>query len=335
MDLMAHRFAPFFCSLRQTRLAALADRLEQVTAERLAPECHGELPQWIAVLDALPDIDAKRICLAAPCISAECDPPLQGPIRAQLERLLDVLHPWRKGPFCLHGVSIDAEWRADLKWARLANDVAPLHGRLVLDVGSGNGYYGFRALGEGAALVLGIDPTVRFLLQFLAVNHFLADSRVAVLPLADSDLDAIVGQGVSGLSGGFDTVFSMGVLYHRRNPERHLGSLHPWLRPGGELVLETLVLDRPGRDLLIPPGRYARMRNVHAIPTPAMLVEWLVEAGFQRIRCVDISPTTTNEQRATRWMRFQSLADFLDAADPTRTLEGHPAPIRAVFLAES
>ncbi len=334
MGLSAHRFAPFFRSLRQTRLAALADRLEQVTAERLAPERHGDLPQWIAVLDALPGVGAKRICLAARCISAESDPPVEAAIRAQLVRLLDVLHPWRKGPFCLHGVSIDAEWRSDWKWARLANDIAPLEGRLVLDVGSGNGYYGFRALGDGAALVLGIDPTLRFVLQFLAVNHFLGDSRVAVLPLADSDLDAIVGQGLSALSVEFDTVFSMGVLYHRRDPTRHLGSLRSCLRPGGELVLETLVLDRPGRDLLIPPGRYASMRNVHAIPTPAMLAEWLAEAGFQCIRCVDIGPTTTKEQRATRWMRFQSLADFLDAADPTRTLEGHPAPIRAVFVAE-
>lgn len=326
-------FAPFFRRLRQTRLAALADRLERITAERLTPDSHGDLPHWLAALDALPAVQPDHIGLADPCIRVESDPPLDDAVRARLRRLLDALHPWRKGPFCLHAVNIDAEWRSDWKWARLAPAVAPLDGRLVLDVGSGNGYYGFRALGEGAALVLGIDPTLRFVLQFLAVNHFIGDDRLAVLPLADSDFAAIIEQPSSRAPVGFDTVFSMGVLYHRRDPTAHLRSLCRWLRPGGELVLETLILDRPGRDLLVPPGRYAQMRNVHAIPTVGTLTDWLAAAGLQRIRCIDITPTTTDEQRATRWMRFQSLADFLDADDPTRTIEGHPAPRRAIVLA--
>jgi tRNA (mo5U34)-methyltransferase len=327
------RFAPFFHRLRQTRIAALADRLERITTERLMPDSHGDLPHWLAALDALPDIEPNRIDLAAPCIRVESDPPLDDAARGRLSGRLDTLHPWRKGPFCLHAVQIDAEWRSDWKWARLAPAVAPLDGRLVLDVGSGNGYYGFRALGEGAALVLGIDPTLRFVLQFLAVNHFINDDRLAVLPLADSDFAVIIEQQSSRVPVGFDTVFSMGVLYHRREPTAHLRSLRRWLRPGGELVLETLILDRPGRDLLVPPGRYAQMRNVHAIPTLGMLTDWLAAAGLQRIRCVDITPTTTDEQRATGWMRFQSLADFLDADDPMLTVEGHPAPRRAIVLA--
>ena len=43
---------------------------------------------------------------------------------------------------------------------------------------------------------------------------------------------------------------------------------------------------------------------------------------------------TCKEQRRTDWMRFESLRDFLDAEDPSRTVEGHPAPVRAVMLAE-
>jgi len=147
-----------------------------------------------------------------------------------------------------------------------------------------------------------------------------------VLPLADSDLPV-------GLTG-FDTVFSMGVLYHRRDGAGHLSALSRRLRPGGELVLETLVLDEPGQRVLVPRGRYAMMRNVHAIPTLNALLGWLRDAGLRRPRILDVTPTTADEQRATDWMRFQSLADFLDPNDSRRTIEGHPAPVRAIVAAE-
>jgi tRNA (mo5U34)-methyltransferase len=246
--------------------------------------------------------------------------------RAELRRLLEAFHPWRKGPFCLYGIQIDAEWRSDWKWARLAHAITPLDGRLVLDVGCGNGYYAYRALGAGARLVLGIDPTLGFVMQFLALQQFIREPRVAVLPLADTDLP-------TGLTG-FDTVFSMGVLYHRRDSAEHLSAMCRLLRPGGELVLETLVLIEPGQRVLVPAGRYAMMRNVHAIPTLNALLGWLRAAGLRCPRILDVTPTTTGEQRATDWMRFQSLADFLDPNDPRRTIEGHPAPVRAIIAAE-
>jgi tRNA (mo5U34)-methyltransferase len=148
------------------------------------------------------------------------------------------LHPWRKGPFCIQGVHIDTEWRSDLKWDRLAGAIAPLAGRLVLDVGCGNGYHGWRMLGAGARLVMGIDPTLLFVLQWMAINRYLGRNDLAVLPLGIEDLPDDL--------GGFDTVFSMGVLYHRRSPIDHLMDLHRLLRPGGELVLETLVLEGEG-----------------------------------------------------------------------------------------
>jgi tRNA (mo5U34)-methyltransferase len=50
---------------------------------------------------------------------------------------------------------------------------------------------------------------------------------------------------------------------------------------------------------------------------------------------VDISTTSIEEQRSTEWMKFESLKDFLDPEDPSKTVEGHPAPIRAVFVAEA
>jgi tRNA (mo5U34)-methyltransferase len=34
-------------------------------------------------------------------------------------------------------------------------------------------------------------------------------------------------------------------------------------------------------------------------------------------------------------MVFESLSDFLDPKDKNKTIEGYPAPKRAIFLAES
>ena len=131
----------------------------------------------------------------------------------------------------------------------------------------------------------------------------------------------------------FDTVFSMGVLYHRRSPFDHLLELRDALRPGGELVLETLVIEGEKGMVLVPRGRYARMRNVWFLPSVAELEHWLLRAGFVAPRCIDVTVTTMAEQRSTAWMQFESLAQCLQAEDITRTIEGYPAPRRAILLA--
>ena len=125
----------------------------------------------------------------------------------------------------------------------------------------------------------------------------------------------------------------MGVLYHRRSPIDHLIDLRERLRPGGELVLETLVVDGPPGYALMPPGRYAQMRNVWFLPSTDTLSRWLERCGFDNVRTVDVTVTSTDEQRRTDWMQFQSLADFLDPDNPALTREGHPAPTRAIVLA--
>ncbi len=250
-----------------------------------------------------------------------------------LREALMALHPWRKGPYRLHGVLIDTEWRSDWKWDRLAPHISPLAGRRVLDVGCGNGYHCWRMLGAGAAQVVGIDPTQLFLAQFQAISRQVASvdpsllRRIRLLPLG-------IEQVPPGLRA-FDSVFSMGVLYHRRSPIDHLLALRDCLRPGGELVLETLVVDGDAKTVLVPGGRYARMRNVWFIPSPEALIGWLERAGFHDVRVVDVTVTSVEEQRATPWMRFQSLSDFLDPADSSRTIEGYPAPRRAIVLAQS
>jgi len=294
--------------------------LEKTCAER-----HGDYPRWQEVLDALPHIPAQTLELNAPRvrIGEACDPET----RAQIETLLQQLHPWRKGPFDVHGVVIDSEWRSDWKWARLEPHIAPLAGKTVLDVGCGNGYYLWRMLGQGARRAIGIDPTLLFVMQFRAIRHFAGDHPIEVLPCGIEDLPPNL--------RAFDTVFSMGVLYHRRSPLDHLLELKDCLKPSGELVLETLVIDGGAGQVLLPEDRYAQMRNVWFIPSTETLAAWLKRCGYRNIRLAGVSRTTPDEQRATDWMRFQSLADYLDPADPGKTCEGYPAPQRAVFVAEA
>jgi tRNA (mo5U34)-methyltransferase len=174
---------------------------------------------------------------------------------------------------------------------------------------------------------VGIDPTRLFFYQFEAVCLLSGLPRAAILPLMDEDLPSIA---------LYDTVFSMGVLYHRRNPLDHLACLKRVMRPGAELVLETLIVEDESRypHGLIPTNRYAKMRNVWSVPTIKQVIGWLQQAGFQHARVADVSPTTTKEQRQTPWMTFESLSDFLDPLDESKTVEGYPAPVRAIAIAE-
>ena len=313
---------------REPGLELWAGQLPRQLQQRFHDRLHGDFPRWLAQLQALPDIAPERVQIDQETVRVSTAQPLRAATLQQIESRLRDLHPWRKGPYDIHGLNIDTEWRSDWKWQRLSSHITPLTGRRVLDVGCGNGYHCWRMAGAGARLVLGIDPTQLFLAQFLAIRHFLGGQwPVHLLPFGIED--------IPGNLGAFDTLFSMGILYHRRSPMDHLLELRGALRPGGELVLETLVIDRAPDQVLVPRGRYAKMRNVWFIPSPATLQGWLERCGFRQVRVVNVRVTSIEEQRATPWMQFESLADFLDPGDPSRTIEGYPAPCRAILLANA
>ena len=291
---------------------------------------HGTLEKWRGVVERLPDLTASSRDFTRPAVRIGDPQDCDDETRARIKELLLRLKPWRKGPFELFGVTIDGEWRANLKWRRLAKKITSLRGRRVLDVGCGNGYYLWQMLGQGATIALGIDPGQLFIAQFNALKRYCPDCPAFVLPLTSEQFPAGNDAGDSG--DGFDTVFSMGVLSHRRDPHAHLRELMNFTRPGGELVVETLVVAGDKDTVLIPAGRYAKMRNARAIPSPLALEEWLRQSGATDIQLLDVSKTTTDEQRVTEWMQFESLADFLDPQDATKTIEGHPAPHRGIFL---
>ena len=298
--------------------------LPQQLAQSMSEKRYGDLKRWRESMRALPELSASAINLDSAYVGAEGN--ITDTTSADLERALRGLHPWRKGPFSVFGVDIDTEWRSDFKWERLANAISPLQGRRVLDVGCGSGYHCWRMRGAGASEVIGIDPTPLFVLQFKAIQKYLGDSTVHVLPLTLEQLPTKLQV--------FDTVFSMGVLYHRRSPIDHLTDLRDTLVPGGELVLETLVVEGDEQTVFVPPGRYARMGNVWFLPSPEALKLWLSKVGFRDIKLVDVSQTSIEEQRSTDWMTFHSLENFLDPEDPNKTIEGHPAPRRAILTAQ-
>jgi tRNA (mo5U34)-methyltransferase len=286
---------------------------------------NGNVPRWLTALQQLPPINTQHFRFNSDTIEIGEHNDTDETIRQKIESLLREFHPWRKGPYRLHDIFIDTEWRSDWKWQRLQPHISPLHDRVVLDIGCGNGYHCWRMLGDGARLVVGVDPFLLFFMQFLAIKHFVGETPVHVLPLGADDIPENLGI--------FDTVFSMGVLYHRRSPIDHLGQLKSCLRPKGELVLETLVVEGDERTVLVPHDRYAKMRNVWFIPSTAALNLWLDRAGFTDIRLVDVNRTSLQEQRRTSWMHFESLADYLDPSNPDHTAEGYPAPTRAIFVA--
>ncbi len=318
-------FSPLVRRWQDSELAPWAATLLDDIGEQFHAERYGDLPRWQNALASLPDANASRIDLASDCVTVGAADDLSPTARTELEAALRDLHPWRKGPFELFGVHIDTEWRSDWKWQRVTPALDDLAGRRVLDVGCGSGYHCWRMLGAGASEVIGIDPTPLFVLQFQALQKYIRRNEAWVLPLGIEQLPP-------GLAA-FDTVFSMGVLYHRRSPIEHLMELRDTLRPGGQLVLETLVVEGDANTCLVPSGRYARMGNVWFLPSTDMLLLWLNKLGFRQPTLVDVNVTSTDEQRSTDWMSFHSLANFLDPEDFTRTIEGYPAPRRAIVTA--
>lgn len=297
-----------------------ADRAAVALALDAALPPHGDAGRWEAALSELPRLQDSQVTLDLPAVTVSAP----GIDQTALENGLRTFIPWRKGPWDFCGIKVDSEWRSDLKWQRVMGGIGSLEDQKVLDVGCGNGYYLYRMLGAGARMVLGIDPTRLFLYQFLATRKLMPHCAAYFLPLRSETLP---------LQGVFDTVFSMGVLYHRRSPLDHLSELMNFLTPGGELILETLVVTGDANTVLTPSDRYAKMTNVWFLPSPDALVRWLTRTGFEHPRILDISRTTTDEQRATSWMTFQSLSDFLDPGDEQRTFEGYPAPTRAIVAA--
>lgn len=318
-------YAPVYGLLQAAKKPEWLEILPQQIEKAFDFSVHGTSAKWQNIINGL-DLPTPSVCdFGADTVQIGCMEDIGPQRQRQFREELMQFHPWRKGPYELFGIHIDTEWRSDWKWQRLEKHISPLKNRLVLDVGCGNGYHCWRMLGAGARAVIGIDPTLINVMQFELIKKLQGEAPVHLLPI-----------GLEAIPSGtklFDTVFSMGVLYHRRSPIDHLLELKETLRPGGELIVETLVIEGRAGEALLPEDRYAKMRNVWFLPSCETLTGWMARCGFKNIRVVDINQTSTEEQRTTEWMTFNSLKDFLDAENPNLTCEGLPAPRRAIVVA--
>ena len=318
MKLFFDNFKPFFDN---SNLEVISNDCMNACVKALKVK-NGNVPKWDEAIEIINTLFKGEVVLNSPYIQIKRNDINTNELIIALEKLL----PWRKGPFMFNDVKLESEWQGDLKWRRISKNIKPLVNKNVLDVGSGNGYFTLRMAMEGAKKALGIDPFLLFNYQFQAIKSLIdspLDAMILPIRLEDMPKKPI-----------FDSVFSMGVLYHQRDHMNHLNNLKAMMAPGAELILETLVVDGEKGYSLIPNDRYARMRNVHCLPSIETLKSWLIDANFQNIKVIDVTKTSPKEQRKTCWIgkNAASLQDFLDPNNSSYTIEGHPAPTRAIII---
>ncbi len=306
---------------REALLTAIRDGDKRA----LARDCE----TWRRNHENLPDIapTVTRLDLPAITLGTITDRQDRQEDYSALVESIRALNPWRKGPFDLFGLYLDSEWRSDKKWDRLAPFLPDLREQTVVDVGCNNGYYLMRLAALGPRIALGIDPVARYRFQFELLRKYNPVPNLCYWPVGIEHLAC--------LPGKFDLVLCLGVLYHQRSPLDCLRILKRSMAGKARLLLETLVIPGDDETCLSPRGAYAKMANVHFIPTRKTLLGWMVKSGFPHAEIVDENITTPDEQRLTEFCPppAQSLADFLMPGDSTRTIEGYPAPLRVLISA--
>lgn len=235
------------------------------------------------------------------------------------------LVPWRKGPFNLFGQEIDAEWQSNMKWDRVLPQLPDLANKKVLDIGCGNGYYMFRASQQKPECLLGIDPSCAFYYSFELLQRFIQNPKLQYDLLRIEDINLF--------PEFFDVILCMGVIYHQRNPMLAINQLASALTVGGELIIESQAIDEKEPLSLFVPTRYAKAHNVYFIPSPSCLAAWLKKSGFKNIEICSMIKLSCEEQRKTELSPFESLQDFLNPQDNSKTIEGYPAPYRVIVRA--
>jgi len=229
-----------------------------------------------------------------------------------------MMMPWRKGPFDICGVFIDSEWKSNIKYNLLRKHF-DLKDKIVADIGCNNGYYMFRMQEDKPKLLVGFDPSPLYKTQFDFINRFVKSEIVYEL-LGVEHLEFYEQK--------FDTVFCLGVLYHRSDPVAMLKSLFKGLKNRGEVILDTFYIEGDDEICLSPKSSYSKIPNIYFVPTIPTLKNWCLRAGFSEFEVLEVSITQSDEQRKTEWIEGQSLDDFLDPNDSTKTIEGYPAPRR-------
>ncbi len=243
---------------------------------------------------------------------------ISGEVIDKVEDVARKMMPWRKGPFEIFDSMIDSEWKSNIKYNLLRKHFN-LKDKRVADIGCNNGYYLFRMQEDLPKSLVGFDPSPLYKTQFDFINHFVKSEIVYELLGVEH---------VEFYEEKFDTIFCLGVLYHRSDPVAMLKQLYKGLDKKGEVILDTFYIDGEEEMCLCPESSYSKIPNIYFVPTIPALKNWCLRAGFSSFEVLETSTTDTDEQRKTSWIEGQSLEDFLDPDDGSKTVEGYPAPKR-------
>jgi tRNA (mo5U34)-methyltransferase len=276
-------------------------------------------------VETVADLKSDRFCCTEPVVTIGAAGELTVEQQQRLELALRAFCPWKKGPYAIFGIEIDAEWRSDWKWARLVPHLRSLQGQKIADIGCHNGYFMFRMLAEQPDCIIGFEPYAKNFWNFQLMQNMVRrpELHFELLGVEQIDLYPKV----------FDTIFCLGILYHHTDPIGLLRKLHGALAPEGEIVIDCQGIAGDLPVALTPNRRYANATGIYFLPTQSCLENWLVRAGFKHIRSIFAEPLSTEEQRRTPWANIESLQEFLDPSDPSKTIEGYPAPWRFYAIA--
>ena len=296
--------------------------LRQATEQRLAQPKKGFL-RFREPYESLLHLRAKHTDFSNDAVTIGKEDELEESGRHLVYDAMRSFMPWRKGPFSIFGTEINAEWRSERKWNRLLSALPDLGGKIVADIGCNNGYYMFRMAHHRPRCVIGFEPFLQHYYCFKALSHLAGTDNLFIELLGVEDINLY--------PACFDVIFLMGIIYHRHSPIDALRDIKRALRPGGTLVLESQAIPGDEPVALFPEERYAKVPGTYFVPTAACLKNWMIRCGFADVQIVSRQTMSSEEQRRTDWMVFESYADFIDPENPELTIEGYPAPLRVIL----
>ncbi|MGK7923604.1 MAG: tRNA 5-methoxyuridine(34)/uridine 5-oxyacetic acid(34) synthase CmoB [Trichodesmium sp.] len=281
--------------------------------------------KYYEAVQTVADIKSKFFDFSSAVIKVGRAEELSPEQKQRLERSLQAFCPWKKGPFELFDVNIDAEWRSDWKWERILPHISSLENRKVADIGCHNGYFMFRMAEQKPELVIGFEPYAKHFWNFQLIQNIVQQKMLAFELLGVEHIDYY--------PQFFDSIFCLGILYHHTDPIGLLRKMRQALAPKGEIIIDCQGIPGDLPVALTPQKRYAQARGIWFLPTQSCLENWIARAGFSDINCFFAAPLSVEEQRRTTWANIDSLSEFIDADDPSLTVEGYPAPWRYYAIA--
>jgi tRNA (mo5U34)-methyltransferase len=311
--------------LEKFPLSINAERIRELRAEPFPKKYAGKFSFLQEVIANLPNFKSRLVDYDGDVVRIGDPGELSADQKVAVETALKDLMPWKKGPFCLFGHEIDAEWRSDIKWRRLLPKITPMAGRRVADIGCNNGYYMYRMAAQNPELVVGFEPMLKNYFEFEVLQRYAQVPNLYFERFGVEHIDLY--------QSFFDTVFCMGILYHHQDPLGILKKIRHSMAPGAQLIIDCQGIAGNEPVALLPKNKYTAGVGFWFLPTISCLEHWVSRTGFRNIEIFYTDYLTSHEQRATKWAPIKSLDDFLDPNDKTRTVEGYPAPMRFYLTA--